>query len=81
MASNNLFNHAFALCFSVESDKDGENVLAPEIRSGLLKRIADLNDSELLEAVGIPFDTYEVTFEDALRQHEFNLSIITRKFT
>lgn len=55
------YNHAFGLGISVVTTNDGENVTAAELREAIKKRLADLtNDVDLLEACGLPMDTYEV---------------------
>ena len=56
------YNHAFTIAFSVESDNDGENVTAKELKAGLAKKTSEFltsNDVEILEACGLPYDTYE----------------------
>lgn len=65
------YNHAFDIAFSVISDDPGGDDVTPAmLKEALLKRIADLDASydpanpsdkggEWLEAVGVPFDTYE----------------------
>ena len=57
------YNHAFDIAFSIETDNNGENVTAKELKAGLAKRLADLlasDDVEIIEACGLPFDTYEI---------------------
>jgi len=80
MANKVIYNHAFTLAFSVETANDAENVSEAEIRSGLLKRLADIDDYELVEAVGMPHDTYETTLEEALHLHDSERCVIERKF-
>lgn len=80
MSDKIRYNHAFSIAFSVETANDAENVSSSEIRAGVLKRLADIGDFELVEAVGMPFDTYEVTLDDALRLHESEKVIIENKF-
>jgi hypothetical protein len=56
------YNHAFTLAFSVSksSDPTGANITAEQLAESLRTRIADLlANGEMLEAVGLPFDTYE----------------------
>jgi len=59
--SEKKYNHAFDIAFELESDNDGERVTASELMAGLLRRVADLiqNPDEIIEACGLPFDTYE----------------------
>ena len=56
------FNHAFTIAFAIESDNDGENITAVELLEGLEQRVRYLrrNPEEILEACGLPFDTYEI---------------------
>lgn len=57
-----LYSHAFTIAFELESpDRTGENVPPAAIRRALYTRLARLDDAELLEAVGLPDDTYEIT--------------------
>lgn len=58
-----LYNHACDIAFSVVSYNDGEHLTAQELRDALLKRIESLDDDEIIEAVGMPFDTYEEEVE------------------
>ena len=55
------YNHAFDIGFEVESDNDGESVTATELIAALKRRVNDLekNGEEIVEACGLPFDTYE----------------------
>ena len=56
------YNHAFTIAFSIESDNDGENVTAKELKDGLFKKAQEFltsDDIEILEACGLPYDTYE----------------------
>lgn len=56
------YNHAYTIAFSVvDEDPTGENVTAQSLRKALLARVASLSDDELIEAAGLPFDTYEET--------------------
>lgn len=56
-----LFNHAFDIAFSLEtSDPSGATTTARQFRDAILRRLDSLSDDELIEAVGLPFDSYEV---------------------
>lgn len=57
-----VFNHLFSLGFSVISTcKTGESVDPETIRQGIRQRLEELgDDQELLEAVGLPIDTYRI---------------------
>lgn len=52
------YNHAFDIAFEVKTDNDGEHVTADELRNGLKNRLNNLSDDELIEACGLPFDTF-----------------------
>ena len=56
------YNHAYSLGFSVETDRKHDEPIDPqEVLAALLERIADVvKCGELGEAVGLPFDSYEV---------------------
>lgn len=52
------FNHAYTIAFEVLSDdENGEDVSAAKLRRALRKRLRELNDKEMIEACGAPFDT------------------------
>lgn len=53
------YNHAFDIAFEVKTDNDGENVTADELRQGLRNRLNGMSDDEIIEACGLPFDTFE----------------------
>lgn len=54
------YNHAFDIAFSIETDNEGENVTADELREGLRKRLDGISDAELIESCGLPWNTYEI---------------------
>lgn len=57
------FNHAVDIAFTVISDDpDGQDFTPAMLRAALLRRIADLDKApeDWLEAVGAPFDSYEM---------------------
>lgn len=60
------YNHAFDVAFIVISEKEDATDVTPMMLAvALNKRIASLlNDDEFLEAVGCPFDTYEMEVEN-----------------
>jgi hypothetical protein len=60
--SQKTFNHAFSVAFEVphSTSKDGADVTAQQMYDAILKRAKNLMDNdEMLEAVGLPDDTYE----------------------
>lgn len=64
-AGEPLYSHAFTIAFSVNSpEKTGENVPAVAIRKAIYTRLAQLDDAELLEATGLPYDSCEITNHD-----------------
>ena len=53
------FNHAFDIAFEVISNKeDGDDITPAQFREAIKKRIEGIDDRELLEAIGAPFDTH-----------------------
>lgn len=56
------YNHAFTLAFTVITPNDGENVTAQELRDAVSRRLIELrvdgDHDEIIEACGLPFDTY-----------------------
>jgi len=53
------YNHAFDIAFEVKTDNEGGAVTADELRRGLRNRLNGMSDDEIIEACGLPFDTYE----------------------
>lgn len=66
------YNHAFTLAFSIEtkksckSDSDDDYPSEYELHLAIQKRLNDLknNPGELLEALGAPFDSFEIEEND-----------------
>lgn len=58
-----LYNHAFDIAFTVitkaSCETEDDYPTPQEIRIAILKRLAGIDDDELMEAVNKPFDTYE----------------------
>lgn len=57
-----LFNHAYTIAFSVDTDHEPDRVTADELKAGLARRLADLltgPSDEIVEACGAPFDSSE----------------------
>jgi len=56
------YNHAFSIAFSViskNSCNNDEDYPTPNlIREAILLRLASIDDHELMEAIGAPFDTF-----------------------
>lgn len=68
----NKFNHMFALAFTVENfSPDGEETTAAELRAAIASRLAMIDDDELIEACGMPLDTYEVDMHADHHHNEF----------
>jgi hypothetical protein len=57
------YNHAYDIAFSLVSEHPtGEDVTAEQVRDAIIARVHNAYASgELLEAIGLPFDTYEET--------------------
>lgn len=57
-----LYNHAYTFAFSIDAaDPSGESIPASDLRTAITTRLNALSDSELLENLGAPFDTYLIT--------------------
>jgi len=65
------YNHAYDIAFAVRGSHHptGDDMKAPVLRAALLKRIHDLSDDELLEALGMPFDSHEEESKDLGGHH------------
>lgn len=61
------YNHAFTIAFALETPHPGDSVPADDIRDALRRRLHELNDDELVEAVGMPFETYNVVITNDQR--------------
>jgi hypothetical protein len=57
------YNHAFDIAFAISGSihPKGEDVTPRMIREAIMLKLGEMDDTELLEAVGAPFDTYEET--------------------
>lgn len=66
--TNKIYNHAFSIAFSLNTDYEGDKVPAHELIAALEDRLKDLklNPDEILEAVGLPYDTYENDIPNSL---------------
>ena len=54
------YNHMYAFTFSlVNGSENGEGTTPQEVRNAIKKRLESISDSELLECIGCPEDTYE----------------------
>lgn len=54
------YNHAFDFAFEVTSENfDGSDVTPSMLRSALIFRALTIDDEEIIEACGAPFDTME----------------------
>ena len=54
------YNHAFDITFSLTSEcPTGDTVTGAQLREALMQRLLNLTDDELVEAAGMPFDSYE----------------------
>lgn len=56
------YSHAFAIAFTVISEHGPDDVTEDELWFGLINRMMDLykNRGEIMEACGVPYDTYEL---------------------
>lgn len=56
----NRYNHAYSISFSLtNTSEDGEKTTARELREAIIKRLASIDDQELKESVGCPWDTFK----------------------
>jgi hypothetical protein len=57
------YNHAYTIAFELAgcTDETGESVTASQLIIALEKRLNNLkaNGNEIIEATGLPYDTYE----------------------
>ena len=53
------YSHGFDLAFEIDSNHPSHRVPASEIRDGLRQLIDTLDDLELLETCGPPFDSFK----------------------
>lgn len=54
------YDHAYTIAFSIKSNHpEGEDITPQQFRHAILARLATVVDDELIEAVGIPFDSHE----------------------
>ncbi len=60
MNKKRKYNHAFDIAFEIESDNKGEHVTRNELIQGLTRRLVNpmKHPTEIIEACGLPFDTY-----------------------
>lgn len=63
-----LYNHMMTIAFTVISPRKGDELTGEEIREGLLRRVQEIkhDDALVIEACGMPDDTYEIEPEDQL---------------
>jgi len=56
-----MYNHAFTIAFSLETNAKGGEVTADELLKALQERLNDLQEhpEQIIEAVGLPYDTYD----------------------
>lgn len=55
------YSHALALAFEASSEHEtGEDLTAGELRAAIIRRLSSLDDEELSEAIGVPWDTHEI---------------------
>jgi len=69
------YNHAFDIAFSVSNGSE-DSATADELRAAIKDRLNSIDDDELLEATGAPFDTYQE--EDLPQVKEITYSITLR---
>ena len=60
------YNVAFTIAFEVPkcTDPKGDDVTAKQFRQAIILRLAELDDIDLVEAIGLGFDSYEEEQEE-----------------
>lgn len=59
--SEDRYSHACTIAFEIVSKCErGEDLEGPALRVAILERLASIGDAELVEAVGLPFDTHKI---------------------
>lgn len=54
------YNHAFTIAFECHSNAErGDDVTGAQLRNALLRRLRRISDEEMIEACGLPYDTFE----------------------
>ncbi|CAM3329705.1 hypothetical protein HZS38_04885 [Xenorhabdus nematophila] len=57
--------HAFDVAFeAISQTASGGDVTPSMLRKALQVRLDSMSDEEIVEACGVPFDTYEMTLEE-----------------
>lgn len=64
-----LYNHAFEIAFSINSDYEGDNVPEEELIQGLEERLKEMKSTPglILEACGAAYDTYDNDVDNSLK--------------
>lgn len=53
------YDHAYTIAFDITSNHpEGEDIAPQQFRHAILERLAAIVDDELIEAVGIPYDSH-----------------------
>lgn len=61
MSKSPKYNHAFDIAFvCLSNDPEGKDVTPDQIRKAVRARVESIDDDELMEAVGAPFDSYRI---------------------
>jgi len=50
------YEHLYAIAFSLRSNDEAGGYTAEQIRQAIYRRVENLEDSELFEAIGVPFE-------------------------
>lgn len=61
------YDNAFSISFTIQGcrDPEGETVTPQEFREAILLRLASIDDQELIEAIGVSYDSVEEEEEEA----------------
>jgi len=56
-----MFDHAYALCFTVTSNtEDGSDVTPEQLRQAIRRWVDEADDDSLMMNCDAPYDTYEL---------------------
>jgi hypothetical protein len=53
------YNHAFSFAFSLVNDSKEGFATGADLKDAIYRRLKDIDDAEMVEACGVPFNTFE----------------------
>jgi len=60
------YEHLYDISFSLRSNDEKGGYTAEQIRQAIYRRVGNLDDSELFEAIGAPFEVTDLEEEEAV---------------